>query len=396
MPFIPAFPVHPVDRSVRDIPGGCVRMRQRFLRLAAFMSIAVIVLAACGSDDGGETPPAASDTGPAEPVDISGTTLTVSNWDAYMPKSVIKDFEAETGVTVEYAIHTTNEDIMGKLTAANGTGFDLVFVSGPFIEPLMGLGYAAEIDQSQIPNMANLDSEATELAFDPGNTHSVPYTWGTTGICYRSDLLAETPSSWEAFHTAASDTEGKMTMLGTDRWLLQPALLSLGYSVNTTDPAEIEAAKTWTMEAKENLLAFDDTTFYSKLVSGEASLVQAWDGWCEYGRLEDPKNIDFVIPDEGSDLWVDNMVVMEASENKAAAYAFIDYILRPEVGKQIVEFTLYKMPNAEVMAAVDPAVIKGYPTLAITPAELFEQEVQTDLGEEGTILWTETATEIKA
>ncbi|MGZ8631265.1 MAG: extracellular solute-binding protein [Actinomycetota bacterium] len=371
-------------------------MRHRFLRLAAIVSISALVLAACGSDDGGETPPAASDGGTSEPVDISGTTLTVSNWDAYMPKSVIKDFEKETGVTVEYAIHTTNEDIMGKLTAANGTGFDLVFVSGPFVEALTNLGYAAEIDQAQIPNISNLDQEATELAFDPGNTRSVPYTWGTTGICYRSDLVQETPASWEAFHTPIADTEGKMTMLGTDRWLLQPALLSLGYSINTTDPAEIEEAKTWTMEAKENLLAFDDTTFYSKLVSGEASLVQAWDGWCEYGRIEDPKNIDFVIPDEGSDLWTDTMVVMESSENKAAAYAFIDYILRPEVGKSIVEFTLYKMPNAEVMAAVDPEVIKGYPTLAITPAELFAQEAQTDLGEEGTILWTETATEIKA
>ncbi len=370
-------------------------MRQRFLRLAALVSVAVIVLAACGSDDGGETPPAASDTGSTEPVDISGTTLTVSNWDAYMPKSVVKDFEAETGVTVEYAIHTTNEDIMGKLTAANGTGFDLVFVSGPFVQALQGLGYAAEIDQSQIPNIANLDTEATELAFDPGNTHSVPYTWGTTGICYRTDLVGQTPSTWEAFHTPEPDTEGKMTMLGTDRWLLQPALLSLGYSVNTTDPAEIDEAKAWTMDAKENLLAFDDTTFYSKLVSGEASLVQAWDGWCEYGRADEPK-IDFVIPDEGSDLWTDTMVVMESSENKAAAYAFIDYILRPEVGKSIVEYTLYKMPNAEVMAAVDPAIIKDFPTLAITPAELFEQEAQTDLGEEGTILWTEAATEIKA
>jgi spermidine/putrescine transport system substrate-binding protein len=135
------------------------------------MSVAVIVLAACGSDDGGETPPAASDTGTAEPVDISGTTLTISNWDAYMPKSVIKDFEEETGVTVEYAIHTTNEDIMGKLTAANGSGFDLVFVSGPFVEALTNLGYAAEIDASQIPNLANLDPEATQLSYDPGNTH---------------------------------------------------------------------------------------------------------------------------------------------------------------------------------------------------------------------------------
>jgi spermidine/putrescine transport system substrate-binding protein len=371
-------------------------MRDRLLRLLAIAVVAGLLLAACGSDDGGGTPPAATDGGTAEPVDISGTTLTISNWDAYMPKSVIKDFEKETGVTVEYAIHTTNEDIMGKLTASNGTGFDLVFVSGPFVEALTNLGWAAEIDQAQIPNMANLDPEAAELSYDPGNTHSVPYTWGTTGICYRSDLVGETPTTWEAFRTPTPETDGKMTMLGTDRWLLQPALLSLGYSINTTDPTEIDEATTWTMEAKENLLAFDDTTFYSKLVSGEASLVQAWDGWCEYGRAEDPKNIEFVIPDEGSDLWTDTMVVLEASENKAAAHAFIDYILRPEVGKSIVEYTLYKMPNAEVMAAVDPAIVEDFPTLAISPVELFEQEAQTDLGEEGTILWSEAATEIKA
>jgi spermidine/putrescine transport system substrate-binding protein len=185
-------------------------------------------------------------------------------------------------------------------------------------------------------------------------------------------------------------------MLGTDRWLLQPGLLSLGYSINTTNPDEIEAAKQWTMEAKPNLLAFDDTTFYAKLVSGEASVVQAWDGWCEYGVLEDPENIEFTIPTEGSDVWTDTMVVMESSQNKAAAHAFIDYILQPEVGKQIVEYTLYKMPNAAVMAAVDPAVLETHETLSISPSELFSQEAQTGLGEEGTILWVEAATEVKA
>ena len=189
----------------------------------------------------------------------------------------------------------------------------------------------------------------------------MPYTWGTTGLCYRNDLVSAPPTSWEVFRTMAEDTHEKMTMLGTDRWLLQPALLSLGYSVNTTDQAEIDAAKAWTIEAKQHLLAFDDTTFYTKLVNGEASVVHAWDGWCEYGRADDPEHIEFVIPDEGSDLWTDTMVVMESSENKAAAHAFIDYILRPEVGKTIVEYTFYKMPNAEVMAAVDEEIAGRLP-----------------------------------
>jgi spermidine/putrescine transport system substrate-binding protein len=367
----------------------------RFLRLVALFGAAVLVLSACSDD--ATTSASDAQTGgepaPASPEPLGGT-LVISNWDLYMPKKVIKDFEAETGVDVEYAIQTTNEDIMGKLQAANGTGFDLVFMSGPFVQDAIGLGWAAEIDPSRIPGLSNLAPEASELAYDPGNTHSVPYTWGTTGICYRSDLI-DAPTSWEIFNAPPADLDGKMTMLGTDRWLLQPALLSLGYSINTTDEGQIEEAKTWTMAAKDNLLAFDDTTFYSKLVDGQAKAAQAWDGWCEYGRAEDP-NIDFVIPEEGSDLWTDAMVVMESSENEAAAYAFIDYILRPEVGKAIIEYTLYKSPNQAAMDAVDPEVLESFPTLAIPPSELLGQEAQVSLGAEGTLLWTEAATEIKA
>jgi len=367
-------------------------MRQWFSRSALVTVSAMLVLAACSS--GGDDSAPASGAPTSGPPEVGGT-LVISNWDAYFPKNLIKDFEKETGVQVDLAIHTTNEDIMGKLQASNGTGFDLVFVSGPFVQALVDLGWAAELDQAQIPNSANLYPQATELGYDVGNTHSMPYTWGTTGICYRSDLVSEKPESWTVFKDAPADLKGKMTMLGTERWLLQPALLSLGYSINTTDPAEIEAATAWTETAKSNLLAFDDTTFYTKLVSGEASAVQGWDGWCEYGRAEEPK-IDFVIPNEGSDLFTDAMVVLESSENKAAAHAFIDYILRPDVGASVAEYVLYKVPNEPAMDDVDPAIIKQFPTLAITPGELLAQEPMLALGADGTILWSEAATQIKA
>ncbi|HYG70799.1 MAG TPA: spermidine/putrescine ABC transporter substrate-binding protein, partial [Actinomycetota bacterium] len=288
-----------------------MRTQRWFIALLATLSI---VAAACGGD--GDDPPAGGGgdtgaepaTGTSGPAEELGGSLTISNWDAYMPEDLIPSFEQETGVDVELALHTTNEDIMGKISAQNGEGFDVVFVSGQFVEPLVQQGWAAELDHSQIPNLANLYPEAMELGYDAGNTHSVPYAWGTTGICYRTDLVSEPPTSWTIFHDPPAELDGKMTMLGTDRWLLQPALLSLGYSINTTDPAQIDEAVQWTLEAKEHLLGFDDTTFYSKLVSGEALAVQAWDGWCEYGRAEEP-NIEFVVPEEGSDVWTDTMVV---------------------------------------------------------------------------------------
>ena len=367
----------------------------------ALLATLAIVAAACGGDGGDEDEGGGEDTGgvPATgataPPEELGGSLTISNWDAYMPEDLIPSFEEETGVDVELALHTTNEDIMGKISAQNGEGFDIVFVSGQFVEPLVQQGWAAELDHSQIPNLANLYPEANELGYDPGNTHSVPYAWGTTGICYRTDLVSEPPTSWSIFHDPPAELDGKMTMLGTDRWLLQPALLSLGYSINTTDPAQIDEAVAWTLEAKEHLLGFDDTTFYSKLVSGEALAVHAWDGWCEYGRAEEP-NIEFVVPDEGGDLWTDTMVVLESSENKAAAHAFLDYVLEETNGKAVSELVLYKVPNAPAMDAVDPAIVEQFPTLALDPATLLANEPVQDIGTDGIQLWTDAVTRIKA
>ncbi|MFM7719270.1 MAG: spermidine/putrescine ABC transporter substrate-binding protein [Actinomycetota bacterium] len=367
--------------------------RSTWKHLAALLLVA-LVASACGGgaeDTGG----AGGGGGASEGTDISGTTLVISNWDAYMPEDIVPAFEAETGVNVEYALHTTNEDVMGKITAQNGAGFDLVFVSGPFVEQLVAQNWAATIDAAQIPNLANLDPEASQLPYDPGNVHSVPYTWGTTGICYRSDLVSEAPTSWNVFHDPPAELDGKMTMLATDRWLLQPALLASGASINASDEATLDAAAAWTTEAKSHLLGFDDTTFYSKLVSGEALLVQAWDGWCNYGIAEDP-NIRYVIPDEGSDLWTDAMVVLESSQNKAAAFAFIDFLLRPENHRAVAELVLYKVPNSAAMASLDPALIEQFPNLGFSGAEVLSYEGMVDLGPDGLQRWTDAANAARA
>jgi spermidine/putrescine transport system substrate-binding protein len=360
-------------------------MFARIRSVAAIAALALVVAACGGGGDG------ASEGGS---VPLEDQTLTISNWDAYMPDGLIEAFEEETGVDVTLALHTTNEDLMGKIQAAGGSGFDLVFVSGNYLQSLIDQGWAAEIDHDLIPNLANLYPEANELGYDPGNRYSVPYTWGTTGICYRSDLVEEEPTSWTIFHDPPADLVGKMTMLGTNPWLLEPALRSLGYPLNTTDPDEIEEATRWTIEAKANLKGFDDTTFYSELVAGNAWLVQAWDGWCNYGIAEDP-NIRFVVPEEGSDLWTDTMVILESSRNKEAAHAFIDFVLRPENGKAVAELVYYKVPNRAAMELLDPALIEQFPNLGMPPSELLTYESLRDPGE-AISLWTDAAAKIKS
>jgi len=306
--------------------------------------------------------------------------LVISNWDGYMAPDAVDTFNASTGNTAELVLHATNEEIMGKLIASGGAGYDVVFVSSPFAEVLNKLGLAETLDPAKLPNMANLYPAAMELSHDPGNTFSVPYAWGTTGLCYRPDLVSEAPDSWMDLLAPADDVSGKTTMLATDRWLLAAGQLALGHSINETDDAKLAEVRDLLIDAKGTLLAYDDTTFFSKLVSGEASLVHAWDGWCNYAIAENPE-VQYVIPQEGTDLWVDTMVIMSASENKDAAYEFVNYVLDAETHGWAAANILYKVPNQAAMEALDPGLIEAFPNMGFAPADMLENEQLRDVGE---------------
>jgi spermidine/putrescine transport system substrate-binding protein len=358
----------------------------RTVKWSAAAVVAALAVAACGDDDDGGS-------GDLDPdADLSQQSLVISNWDAYTPDTLIPSFEEEFGTSVELTTHATNEDIVGKLLQSDGQGYDIAFVSGQFAQQLNEAGLLAELNHDLIPNIEQLAPEALELPTDPGLEYSVPYTWGTTGLCYRTDLVDPAPTSWNDLLRPSEDLVGKVTMMQTDRWMMLPAQKALGYSANTTDDDELAEVKALLEEAKPKLLAYDDTTFYSRLVSGEALLVEAWDGWCNYGIAEEPA-IDFVVPEEGSDLWVDTMVILKSSENKEAAHAFLNWVLAPENHRQVAELVLYKVPNPAAMEALDPALLEQYPTLAMTPEELLAEEQLEDLGDDQT-KYTDIVTEV--
>jgi spermidine/putrescine transport system substrate-binding protein len=357
--------------------------------------IAAAALSACGaSEDGGGGGSSADPDELDADADLSAQSLVVSNWAGYMPKELPRQFAAKVGPEVTVTTHATNEEIVAKLTASDDAGIDVAFVSGQFAQALAEQGLLEPIHADLIPNLESLYPEATELAYDPGNTFSVPYAWGTTGICYREDLVDSPPTSWNALLDPAPADEGKITMLGTERWLMLPAQKALGFSANTQDEGEMQQVRDLLIEAKKGLLAFDDTTFYERLISGEAVMTEAWDGWCNYGTAED-KNIKFVVPDEGSDLWADTMVILKSSENKEAAHAFINYILEPKTHAWVVENILYNVPNQAAMELVSDDLIEQYPPLQVTPQELLEGESLVDLGEAAP-MYTRMATEITA
>ena len=346
---------------------------------------AMLLLAACGGGSG-------SGAAQLDPnADLSKQTLTISNWAGYYPEDLASKFQSAVGTPLTISEHATNEEIMAKLTAGGDSGFDVAFVSGQFAQALNEAGLLEPIHADLVPNLKNLYPEAQQLAYDPGNAFSVPYAWGTTGICYRSDKMAE-PTSWNDILQPAPENQGKVTALATERWLMLPAQKALGFSANTTSADEMAKVKDALIAAKPNLLAYDDTTFYQRLVSGEANAVVAWDGWCNYGTAENP-DIKFVIPKEGSDLWADTMVVLKSSKNKEAAHAFINYILEPDNHAWVAENILYKVPNKAAMDKVGAELAKAYPNMGMTPAELLKGESLVDLGEAGP-MYTKIATEV--
>ena len=367
---------------------------RRGTRIVALTSALVLALAACGGDDGdngGEADePAAIDPD----ADLSQQSIVVSNWDAYMPEDIAEIVKEETGATVEITNHATNEDMVAKVTGSGGEGLDVVFGSQPYLQAFAEEGLLEPIDTQYLENWDNLHPDAQELAEVDGQVYFAPYTWGTTGICYREDLVDEAPTSWNDLLQPDDEYKGKVTMMGTERWAVLPAQKALGYSVNTTDEAEMAEVQELMVEAKPNLLAYDDTTFYERLVSGEAVMVEAWDGWCNYGTAEDP-NIKFAVPEEGSDLWVDAMAILKTSENKEASYAFIDAILDSKNHAWAAENILYNVPNDAAMEALPAKLTKQFETLGVRREEMLQGENMTDIGEASS-LYNRIITEVTA
>ncbi|MFG1949411.1 spermidine/putrescine ABC transporter substrate-binding protein [Nonomuraea sp. NPDC048826] len=370
-------------------------IRTRFTRRLPAAAVAAglaLAVAACG---GGSTDSAETATQAAAQLDpnadLTKQSLTVTVWDGYTPKELQDMVKRDLKIAdLNVTLHETNEVAMTKLTAGGDSGIDVAFVSGQYAQALGEQGLLEPIHAELIPNLANLYPEATQLAYDKGNKISVPYTWGTTGICYRSDLVKKEPTSWNDILKPPAWAEKKVTMMTTERWLALPAAKSLGYSVNTDKDDEINKMKELLLEAKSHLLAYDDLTFGDRLIKGEAVMVEAWDGWCP--TTDEKQNIKFTVPKEGSDLWVDTMVILKTSKNKEAAHAFINYILSPDVHRWAAENINYKVPNK---AAMDKVQIAPGSLLGIKPAELLNGEAIIDIGQAST-KYTRMAEEIKA
>lgn len=371
------------------------------LVLLVLVLLVLVLLAACSQAPVQETQGAGSDAAAVssercgDPSKLSDS-VSFYNWSDYIDPEILTMFEEECGVKVVYDTFSSNEDLLAKLQAG-ATGYDIIVPSDYMVSIMMQLGLLKDLEHANLPNLANLFARFRETPYDPGNKYSVPYQWGATGIGYDADVVTPAPDSLAAIFDPeqAAKYAGKISLLNDGREVIGAALKYLGYSINSTDPAQLEEAKQAILAIKPYVLTFDSDTFGDLLVSGETALALGWNGTFYLALSENEgRNLGFAVPKEGMAVFTDNLAVPASAPNPYTAEVLINYLLDPEIGAMITNYTLFPSPNEAAMEFISDD-IKNAPNLILSDEVLVDVEYIQDTGE-ATALYERIWTEIKA
>ncbi len=283
-----------------------------------------------------------------------GNTLTIYNWGDYVDPDLLKEFEKETGLTVIYQTFDSNEAMLTKVEQG-GTTFDVVIPSDYAIAKMKEENLLIPLDHSKIPNLTNIDPRFMDLSFDPGNKYSVPYFWGTVGIIFNPEMTKGIDfTSWDSLWD--SRLKNNIFLVDGAREVMGMALNSLHYSVNDRDETHLQEALTKLNKLSPNVKAIVGDEIKMLLANEEAAVGIVWSGDASEIMDENDK-LDYVVPEEGSNKWFDNMVIPKTSQNIEGAHKFINFMLDPENAAQNADYVGYSTPNEAAWELMDEEVI---------------------------------------
>lgn len=314
-------------------------------------------------------------------------TLNVYNFGDYIEQSLIDDFEKEYGIKVVYDTYATNEDMYYKLKQG-GMNYDLVFPSDYMIERMIKEDMLEKIDYSELKNIQNIGDRFLGLSYDPENEYSVPYLWGTLGIIYNKNTVKEPIDSWNVLWD--EDYKKEILMYDSLRDSLGLTLKKLGYSMSTKNLDELEEAKNELIKQKPLIRAYVGDNVKDMMIENEAKIAVVYSGEGLFMMEQNPELI-YAIPKEGTNLWFDTMAIPKNAEHKNEAQLFIDFILRAESGKAIVDYIGYSTPNNATFDLLDEDT-KSMPGAYPSDEIIKKSEVFMDLGDflkEYNRVWTE-------
>ncbi len=339
----------------------------------ALLAMAVgLVLASCSSSDN-----AAADGSAG----ASNETLNLYNWSEYMPQEILDGFEEETGIAVNYTTFDSNEAMYAKLKLLDDSSqYDLAIPSTYYVEKMAKEGLLQALDKSKLSNFNNLDTSFTNTKVDPDNKYSIPYMWGSTGLAINGDSVdPATVNSWNDLWDPKY--KGQVMLTNDVREVFGMALLTLGYSGNSSNPEEIKAAYDKLTTLMPNVKTFNSDATRMPYIEGETTLGMTWNGEAVMANDEGLTSLVYKYPSEGAILWMDNFVIPKNAKQVDAAHKFIDYLLRPENAKIVSEEIGYASPNLAAREMMDESV-RNNPAIYPSKDVLAKAEFQEDVGDE--------------
>ena len=309
--------------------------------------------------------------------------LIFYNWEEYMPQSVLDAFTEETGVQVTYLAYQSQEEAVANIR--KGEAYDVVIIENEYVPALVADGLLAEIDYRNVPNFNNISANFRDLAYDRGNKYSIPFSWGTTGLVVRTDLVEAPVTRWADLWDPRY--RGKIALREGVREPTSLALKSLGYSANSEKPDELEAAREHLLKLQPGMIFVDPyaEAAVPKMLSGEVVIMVGWPEDVIWGR-EENQAITYVFPEEGALLWGDNFVIPANSPHKDTAELFLNFLLRPEISGQIASQNYYPTANDKARPFIDPEFLND-PVAFPSGESLKNAEILLPLSPEGRKLY---------
>lgn len=319
----------------------------------------------------------------------------VYNWGEYIDMETIRMFEEETGIEVIYDEFETNE-IMYPKVEAGASQYDVICPSDYMIQKMVDNDMLAELNWDNLPNAkANIGSQyyETSTAFDPENKYSVPYCWGTVGILYNTTMVDEPVTSWSILWD--EKYADSILMQESVRDLFMVALKELGYSMNSTNQQELEAARDLLIEQAPLVQAYVIDQVRDKMIGGEAALGVIYSGEAIYTQRENP-DLAYVIPEEGTNVWIDSWVIPKNAPNKENAEKFIDFMCRGDIALMNFDYITYSTPNTAAQALIEDEDIRNSEIAFPDLSKYSNLETFTYLGEEADALYNELWKQVKS
>ena len=357
-------------------------MKKRFcsiMAVAAVAALSAVTMSGCGKS--------------AEKAEGAGEVY-VYNWGEYIDEDVIAQFKEETGIDVIYDMFETNEE-MYPVIEAGGVKYDAVCPSDYMIQKMIENNMLAEINFDNIPNIKEIDSKYMDMSrsFDPENKYSVPYCWGTVGILYNKTMVDGPVDSWSILWD--EKYADNILMQDSVRDAFMVALKLNGYSMNSVNPEELNAAKESLIAQKPLVQAYVIDQVRDKMIGNEAAIGVIYSGEAIFTQRENP-DLEYVIPKEGTNVWIDSWVITKNAPNKENAEKFIDFMCRPDIALKNFEYITYSTPNDAARELIEDEDIRNSKIAFPTLSDYSNLETFTYLGEDADALYNELWKEVKS